>query len=53
MNLFHDIRCISCRHADLSNKKDEQIKSLQTKLGEYRNIDLIYKGLNIRCTNHR
>ncbi|CAF1492953.1 unnamed protein product [Adineta ricciae] len=33
------------KHADLSNKKDEQIKTLQTKLNEYRNIDLIYKGL--------
>lgn len=32
------------RHVDLSNKKDEQIKSLQTKLNEYRNIDMIYKG---------
>jgi hypothetical protein len=35
---------LSFRHVDLSNKKDEQIKSLQTKLTEYRNIDLIYKG---------
>ncbi|CAF1303681.1 unnamed protein product [Adineta ricciae] len=33
------------KHADLSNKKDEQIKILQMKLNEYRNIDLIYKGL--------
>ncbi|CAF1079184.1 unnamed protein product [Rotaria sordida] len=33
------------QHVDLSNKKDEQIKSLQIKLGEYRNVDLIYKGL--------
>ncbi|CAF1537699.1 unnamed protein product [Rotaria magnacalcarata] len=33
------------KHIDLSNKKDEQIKSLQAKLAEYRNIELIYKGL--------
>ncbi|CAF3034059.1 unnamed protein product [Rotaria sp. Silwood2] len=33
------------KHVDLSNKKDEQIKSLQTKLAEYRNVELIYKGL--------
>ncbi|CAF0801316.1 unnamed protein product [Adineta steineri] len=33
------------KHIDLSNKKDEQIKALQTKLTEYRNIELIYKGL--------
>ncbi|CAF1403837.1 unnamed protein product, partial [Rotaria sordida] len=32
-------------HIDLSNKKDEQIKSLQMKLVEYRNVELIYKGL--------
>lgn len=37
-----DIR--SFRHVDLSNKKEEQIKALQAKLAEYRNIDLIYKG---------
>lgn len=33
------------KHADLSNKKDDQIKSLQSKLAEYRNIEVIYKGL--------
>ena len=43
---FFFCRYFSFRHIDLSNKKDEQIKSLQIKLTEYRNIELIYKGFS-------